>query len=738
MQVRSLSPQMSTETELPRDLQELLKRVAAEDRGAVGEALQRSMRTEAELRDASERMAEAQRIANFGDWEWNISSGEVTWSDELYRIFDVDHKDFTGTLDGYLGRVHLDDREQVADAIQAAVAGKSRLLIEHRIEATDEVTRTLRCHGEPVTDTEGKVVRFFGVCQDVTELADSERGRRSAEDVFRSAFENAPIGVALVAIEGESLGGFLAVNRAMCTVTGYSEEQLAETSLDAITAPEDRQLDSTQRRRLMRGKFDSYTVEKRFLHHEGHELWGQFSLSLAPEADSGAPYAIVQMQDISERRRFEQRLRYLADHDSLTGLANRRRFRGELEKQIDFYARYGGQGALLALDVDHFKHINDTAGHQAGDSVIREIAEMLRARARVSDAVARLSGDEFAVLLPQIDREGALRFAEDLRREIRTKSTTSGPEPVTVSIGVAMFAGDTEEDGEPAMVAADLAMYDAKEQGRDRVVLGEDSKDAEPSSHSGLSTSARIRDALVRDRLVLYQQPIVDLKTGRADRHELLLRIADDDGEMLPAGRFIQTAEQFGMVQELDRWVVGQAIELLTRLDAEGNGNGHNRDFGLHVNLSGSSITDASVLEYIERSFDTSDAFPGAITFEITETAAVRNFETAAAFADRLGEFGSQIAIDDYGVGFGPFYYLKHLPFDLIKIDGDFIRDLPRNDADQLTVKAIVEIARGLGKKTIAEFVEEQSTVELLRDLGVDMAQGFHLGKPVAIAETWG
>ncbi len=492
---------------------------------------------------------------------------------------------------------------------------------------------------------------------------------------------------------------------------------------------------------MLAGKFDSFTVEKRFLHHEGHEVWGQFSLSLAgSDSDSAPPYGILQMQDISERRRFEQRLRYLADHDSLTGLANRRRFRGELEQQIAFYARYGGQGAVLILDVDHFKHVNDTAGHQAGDNVIREIAELLRARARVSDAVARLSGDEFAVLLPQTDREGAIRFAEDLRREVRLQSTASGPEPITVSIGVAMFGGETEDGGEPALVSADLAMYEAKEQGRDRVVLVDEPSDVKAHQQSGLSTSARIRDALVRDRLVLYQQPIIDLRTGNVERHELLLRIAEEDGQMVPAGRFIQTAEQFGMVQELDRWVVGEAVSMLDEMHEKEKGNGKLKKppIALHINLSGSSITDAGVLEFIERSFDTSDAFPGAITFEITETAAIRNFETAAAFADRLTEFGCSIAIDDYGVGFGPFYYLKHLPFDLIKIDGDFIRDLPRNDADQLTVKAIVEIARGLGKKTIAEYVEEPSTVGLLRELGVDMAQGFHLGKPVDVAEGWG
>jgi diguanylate cyclase (GGDEF)-like protein/PAS domain S-box-containing protein len=682
-------------------------------------------------------MAEAQRLANFGTWEWDVSADLMTWSDELFRIYGVGPAAFAGNLGASLELVHPHDRDEVRSRLERAVADGSPFSFEYRILIGGGSARSLRCHGEPVTDSRGRVVRLFGVCQDVTELAESERARRSAENRFRNAFEHAPIGVALVAIDGDGLNGFLAVNRAMSSITGYSEQELLDSSLDEITVPEDRQLDSAQRRRLLRGKLDSYTVEKRFVHHEGHEIWAQFSLSLAQEHERAASYGILQMQDISERRRFEQRLRYLADHDALTGLANRRRFRGELEQQIAFYARYGGQGAVLIIDVDRFKSVNDTAGHKAGDDVIRQIAELLRARARISDAVARLSGDEFAVLLPQTDREGALHFAEDLRREVRLQTANSAVKPVTVSIGAAMFGGETEDGGEPALVAADLAMYEAKEAGRDRVVLVEEPGAATARRKTGISTSARIRDALVRDRLVLYQQPIIDLHSGRADRHELLLRIADEDGEMVPAGRFIQTAEQFGMVQELDRWVVGEAIAMLNEAYEAGNGDGARPGFGLHINLSGSSITDAAVLEYIERSFDTSDAYPGAITFEITETAAIRNFETAAAFADRLSEFGCSIAIDDYGVGFGPFYYLKHMPFDMIKIDGDFIRDLPRNDADQLTVKAIVDIARGLGKKTIAEFVEEPETVRLLRELGVDMAQGFHLGKPVAVAEGW-
>ena len=267
-----------------------------------------------------------------------------------------------------------------------------------------------------------------------------------------------------------------------------------------------------------------------------------------------------------------------------------------------------------------------------------------------------------------------------------------------------MFGGKDSAGAEAVLVAADQAMYRAKEEGRNRIALFDGPEQPSQDPRRRQTTSARIRDALTQDRLSLATQPIRSLASGGVERYELLLRMNGDSGELLPAASFIEVAERSGMVQELDRWVVGQALGIIAERERAGE------PVSLHVNLSGASLTDISVLEFIERRLDEGDADPGRCTFEITQTARVEDYDAAAGFADRLTEFGCEVAIDDYGAGFGPFNYLKRIPFDVIKIDGSFIRDMPRNDADQLTVKAIVQIARGLGKRTIAEFVEDDET----------------------------
>jgi diguanylate cyclase (GGDEF)-like protein len=439
----------------------------------------------------------------------------------------------------------------------------------------------------------------------------------------------------------------------------------------------------------------------------------------------------VVTEALAQAERTESQLRYLADHDSLTGLLDRRRFRAELDQYVSFTARYGGQGAVMIIDIDALKAVNDAHGHHAGDNLIRLIAAIMRERVRTTDLVARLSGDEFAVLMPQADTAGALQLGEDLRAQVAESAVpVSGAESATVSVGITMFGGEREVSAEAVLLAADQAMYQAKSDGRNQIALFQDPREPQRQHQRRQTTGARIRDALTNDRLSLHTQPIRSLASGGIERYELLLRMTGENGELLPAASFIEAAERSGMVQELDRWVVAQALEILASRERDG------KPVSLHVNLSGASVADLSVLEFIERRLDEGEADPSRCTFELTETAPVHDFEAAGSFADRLTEFGCQVAIDDYGAGFGPFHYLKSIPFDLIKIDGSFVRDMPNSDADQLTVQAIVQIARGLGKTTIAEYVQDDVTADMLREYGVDMAQGYHLGRPVALHEA--
>jgi diguanylate cyclase (GGDEF)-like protein len=433
---------------------------------------------------------------------------------------------------------------------------------------------------------------------------------------------------------------------------------------------------------------------------------------------------------LERAERTEAELRHLADHDSLTGLLNRRSFRSELDQHVSFNARYGGRGAVMIIDIDGLKAVNDKLGHQAGDTLIRRVADILRERVRATDLVARLSGDEFAVLMPQTDTAGALQLGEDLRSKVAESFPFAAEvEGATISVGVTMFGGANRAGAEAVLVAADEAMYSAKAEGRNRIVLFHGPGENGGRARRAQTTSALIRDAITGNRLSLATQPIRSLTSGGVERYELFLRMTSDTGELLPAASFIRVAERNGMVQELDRWVVGQALGLMEERERVGE------PVSLHMNISGASMTDVSVLEYIERRLDEGDADPGRCTFEITQSTPVEDYEKAAGFADRLTEFGCEVAIDDYGAGFGPFRYLQRFPFDVLKIDGTFVRDLPRNDADQLTVKAIVQIARGLGKRTIAEFVEDEETAQMLREYGVDMAQGYHFGVPVDAAE---
>ncbi|MGK2938290.1 MAG: EAL domain-containing protein [Solirubrobacteraceae bacterium] len=559
------------------------------------------------------------------------------------------------------------------------------------------------------------------VATDVTGLERAQAGRAEAEARFQQAFDDAPVGMSLMDLQGR----FIEVNHALCEMTGFEPEDLKGRNFSVLTRSEDVPVLADALRRQAAGETHRVSTETRATHASGHTLWLEIHATTLAGPDGRAELVLSQVLDVSDRRRFEARLQYMADHDPLTGLANRRAFERALDNQLANVRRYGAQGALVVFDLDHFKAVNDTMGHTAGDAVIVNAARILRDLLRESDVIARLGGDEFAVLLPRADHEEAVDVARKLVTEIRERgSVLAGQRPgsVTASVGVTLL-DPIQETGEQALVDADLAMYDAKEAGRDGFAIFEPgSATVQSRTKARLTWLERIRSALEHDRLMLVAQPIQSLADERIVHHELLLRMLDDHGDLIPPGSFLHIAERFGLIEEIDIWVVRRAIRMLAEHAA--------RDLIFEVNLSGASIGSSRVLEVIECELRDTGVDPQRVIFEITETAAVANVPDARVFAERLGELGCRFALDDFGAGFGSFYYLKHLPCDFLKIDGEFIRHLSSTPTDRVIVAGLVRIAQGLGKQTIAEFVGDEETMDLLRREGVDMAQGYHVGRP--------
>ncbi|HTN23432.1 MAG TPA: EAL domain-containing protein [Solirubrobacteraceae bacterium] len=615
---------------------------------------------------------------------------------------------------------------------------------------TAAVAVPLRSHGEVVAvieffatgglhllDELGDMMQRLGerVAQYI-ERRDAEDHLREAEERFHRAFEDAGTGMALIGVGGAEEDRFLEVNDALCASTRYSRDELLSMRIGAMTHPEDAVETLQLVRRLVDGELDSVQGETRLLDAMGEVVWIAFSTSVIRDGDGRALYRLAQMQDITERKRFEGQLQHLADHDPVTALFNRRRFEEELGRELAAAQRYGTSGAVLALDLDNFKYVNDTLGHSAGDELIAGVAEILSARLRRTDIIARLGGDEFAVVLPQVDEREALRVASELLAAIRREAvvtTSKGSRRATASIGVALFPDDAGQlSGEELLIEADIAMYDAKEAGRDQACVYDARSSRQQSLEARMTWSEQIREAFLDDRFTLYAQPIVPLQGPASDRYELLVRMVDRDGDIIPPGAFLPVAERFDLVQEIDRWVVREAIELLAAHERRGH------DVIFEVNLSAKSLGQTDLLDDIGRLLAATGVDPSRLVFEVTETAAIINVDRAKQFARRLHELGCRFALDDFGAGFASFYYLKHLPFDYLKIDGEFVESLSESATNQLVVQAVVAIARGLGKQTIAEYVGDDATIALLRGYGVDHAQGFHVGRPLPAVEIAG
>ena len=470
----------------------------------------------------------------------------------------------------------------------------------------------------------------------------------------------------------------------------------------------------------------SWEGEVRFAFSGAAEATVEVEIIAHKDGDNQASFVSCLLRDVTDRRRFEEQLSFLAGHDSLTGLPNRRSFEQQVGHQLVGCRQSGKSGALLIIDLDGLKTVNDDLGHLAGDELLRGSARIISAMAPAGGLAARIGGDEFAVLLPGADARLASEVAENVRLRLRAARFEHANEELstTASIGVALYPHHGD-DSEVILANADLAMYEAKTSRDACRIFRPDSAHRSELSERRI-WEKRMRDALDQEAFVFMAQPLHQLDGGIV-MYELLLRMEAGDGQLVRPSVFLPIAERSGLVNQIDRYVARKAIAMI----AEAGVNG--RTVSLAVNVSGRSLGDEELPRLVEGWLAESGIDPSLLVMEVTETAAIAGVELGKRFVNRLRALGVRVAIDDFGAGFSSFAYIKNLQVSHVKIDGSFIRNLISDAEDQHIVRTMIDLAHGLGKGVVAEFVENRETLELLGRFGVDMVQGYHLSRPARV-----
>ncbi|RDH81043.1 MAG: hypothetical protein DIZ80_13045 [endosymbiont of Galathealinum brachiosum] len=437
--------------------------------------------------------------------------------------------------------------------------------------------------------------------------------------------------------------------------------------------------------------------------------------------------SVMVFQDVSQERKLSRQLSYQASHDMLTGLFNRRMFEEQLEAALMNVGVEDRHHALCYLDLDQFKIVNDTCGHVAGDELLRQLGDLFKSCIREGDTLARLGGDEFGLLLENCALKQATQVAEKVRESVKNFRFVWQDRTFEIgaSIGVVGINIDNM-DLATILASADMACYAAKDMGRNRVHVYEPSDALLSERHGQMHWAGRITKALEDQRMVLFEQPVVGIKENEVERKhcEILIRMRDEKDDIVRPDAFIPAAERYNLMTTVDRWVISQVFEYMGSTSCAGMDN------VVAINLSGTSLADENLLTYILELADRHQTDLNRICFEITETAAISNLAKATQFIKALKDKGCRFSLDDFGSGLSSFTYLKTLPVDYIKIDGTFVVDMINDPIDRAMVEAIVRVGHVMKVKVIAEWVENEDTLNMLKDMGVDYVQGYHLGVP--------
>jgi diguanylate cyclase (GGDEF)-like protein/PAS domain S-box-containing protein len=677
--------------------------------------------TQTALRLTELRYRETQRLAKIGNWESDLSTGKSWWSYELYQILEEDPEHFPANFDSFLSRVHPADRAdlqlrstRIVMGANAYKSSEARLLMRGGREKIVQLSVEVRVNDE------GQPTAVVGTICDVTERRALEELLRDSEARYAGTVELAAVGITHV----DPSGRLIWSNSSMHEILGYGKEELERLTVWDISHPDDMHATDQERARMHAGETDCLRTEKRYIRKDGETIW--VKLACAPRRDGNGTllYDISVVEDITPRKAAEARIQYLATHDELTGLPNRGLFTETLSRLVEAARASNKQCALLFIDLDRFKIVNDSLGHDAGDELLKEVARRIVQSVGNGILTARFGGDEFVVLLEEVaDRPAAAavasRILSAMLKPVRIKSYDCR---VTASIGIAMFPEDTPEVA-TLMKNADLAMYLAKDEGKNNFQFY--CATITPMSVERIVLETHLINALQRDEFSLQYQPKIEIATGRICGVEALLRWRNPQLGSVPPSAFISVAEDTGLIVPIGKWVLRTACEQCVAWRRLGL-----PPLGMAVNLSPRQFKDPGLAQDVTEALRESGLEAQLLELEITEGMIMNSIGQAVQAAAVIKKLGVRLAIDDFGTGYSSLSQLKRFPIDTLKIDRSFIRELPHNSEDMAITEAIIGLGKALGVNVVAEGVETQEQESFLRSQGCNEIQGFLYSEP--------
>ena len=683
-----------------------------------------------ELRERNELVS---MTANDGIWDFNGATKRVDLSRRWKTMLGYDADDEDVLLDWY-HLVHPDDMARVQSRMREHLEGKTPFFESvHRMKHQSGDWRWMSSRAKAVLDSNGRLLRLLGVEVDITE-------RKLYEEALFREKESAQITLQSIGdgvITTDAKGHVEYINPVAEELTGWKVDDASGRAVDEIfrgfheetCEPLENPLAvSIRRDRAIKSVRPTLLIRR-----DGNELYIESTASPIRDGKGNVTGGVLVFHDVSESRELNRRLSYHASHDILTGLVNRREFENRLERALKSARARETSYAVLHLDLDQFKIVNDSCGHSAGDTLLGQLGALLKSKIRWRDTLARLGGDEFGVLLESCSLDEAMQTAEALRVAISDYKFLWDDRSfrLGVSIGVVPITADNE-DVAALLSAADSACAAAKEAGRNRIHSFQENDIDLMRRRREMQWAARINNALEENRFELFRQTIMPLQADEEGAHyEILLRMRDEQGGIIAPGLFIEAAERYGITPEIDRWVIRSAFRWLVSEADE-----RERLMLCSINLSGQSLGDEKFMPFVIDQFQMSGLDATKICFEITETAAIASYSQANRFINALKELGCKFALDDFGTGLSSFGYLKHFPVDFLKIDGSFVKEILHDPIDREMVRSINEIGHLTGKKTIAEFAENEEIITMLRGMGIDYAQGYGVSEPKRVTRA--